>query len=122
MTRAALLRHALPSPYYFFVVIVVRYETTAAARWALLFVVRPFFNYAFAVALWTSFHVRLLAVLTRLWPAIRSGAELCSFQTRDLTVLRSVAALPLEEVEAPEPRRFARRVLRPTHRPSKGTL
>src|SRR6516164_4286249 len=61
MTRAALLRHVLRSPYYFFVVIVVRYETTAAARWALLFIARTFFNYTFAAALWTSFHVRLMS-------------------------------------------------------------
>ena len=46
------------------VVIVIRYETTAAARWALLFIVRAFFDYAFAVALWTSFHTRLVVTLT----------------------------------------------------------
>jgi len=53
------------SPYYFFmlVVFVIRYETTAAARWALLFIVRTFFNYAFAVAPWTSFHVSRLTSL-----------------------------------------------------------
>ena len=45
-------------------------------------------------------------------PAIPRRAErlLRGFQCRDLTVLRPIAALPLEEVEAPEPRRFARRV------------
>jgi hypothetical protein len=50
----------LGSPYYLFipVVIVIRYETTAAARWALLFIVGAFFNYAFAVAIWTTFHTR----------------------------------------------------------------
>jgi hypothetical protein len=45
-------------PYYFFMVIVIRYETTATARWTLLFVVGTLFNYAFTVALWTSFHRR----------------------------------------------------------------
>ena len=64
MTRAELLHERSLSPYYFFiVVIVIRYETTAAARWALLFIVRTFFNYAFAVAPWTSFHVSRLTSL-----------------------------------------------------------
>ena len=54
MTRAKLLHLRSLSPYYFFtlVVIVIRYETAAAARWTLLFIVRTFFNYAFAVAIW----------------------------------------------------------------------
>jgi hypothetical protein len=51
----------LPSPYYFFGVIVIRYETTAAARRALLFIVRAFFKNAFTVAIWTSFHVHLMS-------------------------------------------------------------
>src|SRR3974377_1106542 len=60
MTGVELLHERSLSPYYFFiVVIVIRYETTAAARWALLFIVRTFFNYAFAVALWAGFHNRL---------------------------------------------------------------
>ena len=48
----------------------------------------------------------------RLRSPIPRGAErlLRSFQTRDLTVLRPIAALPLKEVEAPEPRGFAWRV------------
>jgi hypothetical protein len=49
------------SAYYFFmVVVIIRYETTAAARWALLFIVRTFFNDAFTVAVWTSFHTCLM--------------------------------------------------------------
>ena len=55
------------------------------------------------------------------------GAEglLCSFQSRDLAVLRPIAAMPFVKFEAPEPR-FARRVgtgLKdaPTYRPSKKT-
>jgi len=56
MTSAELPGHR---PYYFFVVIVIRYETAAAARWALLFIVRTFFNDAFAIALWAGFHTRL---------------------------------------------------------------
>ena len=38
------------------VVVVVRYETTATARWALLFIVGAFFNDTITVALWTRFH------------------------------------------------------------------
>jgi hypothetical protein len=49
------------SAYYFFmVVVIIRYETTATARWALLFIVRTFFNDAFTVAVWTSFHTCLM--------------------------------------------------------------
>jgi hypothetical protein len=50
----------LPCVYYFFlaVVVVIRYETTATARWALLFIVRAFFNDTVTVAVWTGFHVR----------------------------------------------------------------
>ncbi|MFZ2092188.1 MAG: hypothetical protein WAU99_10670 [Pseudolabrys sp.] len=51
--------------YYFFVaVVVVSYETTATARWALLFIVRAFFNDTITVAVWTGFHsVRLTGML-----------------------------------------------------------
>ena len=38
-------------------VVGVRYETTAAARWALLFIVRAFFNDTITVTVWTGFHV-----------------------------------------------------------------
>jgi hypothetical protein len=48
----------LPCVYYFFLaVVVIRYETTAAARWALLFIVRAFFNDTITVALRTGFHM-----------------------------------------------------------------
>ena len=46
--------------YFFLAVAVVRYETTATARWALLFIVRAFFNDTVTVAIWTGFHVRLM--------------------------------------------------------------
>jgi hypothetical protein len=47
-----------PCFYYFFpAVVAIRYETTATARWALLFVVRAFFNDTITVAVWTGFHV-----------------------------------------------------------------
>jgi hypothetical protein len=47
-----------PCFYYFFLaVVVIRYKTTATARWALLFVVRAFFNDTITVAVWTGFHV-----------------------------------------------------------------
>jgi hypothetical protein len=47
------------SACYFFITIVVRHETTAAARWALLLIVRTLFDDAIAVAVWTGFHVCL---------------------------------------------------------------
>jgi hypothetical protein len=43
--------------YFFLAVVVIRYETTATARWALLFIVRAFFNDTITVAVWTGFHV-----------------------------------------------------------------
>src|SRR5207248_448018 len=48
------------SAYHFFIVTtVIRNKTLAAARWALLLIVRAFFNDAITVALWTGLHVRL---------------------------------------------------------------
>jgi hypothetical protein len=47
------------SACYFFITIVIRHETTAAARWALLLIVRTLFDDAIAVAVWTGFHVCL---------------------------------------------------------------
>jgi hypothetical protein len=44
-------------------VIVIWYETTAAARWASLFIGRTFFNDTITVAIWTGFHVRLMRML-----------------------------------------------------------
>jgi hypothetical protein len=44
---------------FFMVVVVVRCKTTATARWALLSIVRAFFNDTITVAVWTGFHVRL---------------------------------------------------------------
>jgi hypothetical protein len=44
-------------------VVVVRYETTATARWALPFIVRAFFIDTITVAVWTGFHVRLMRML-----------------------------------------------------------
>jgi hypothetical protein len=44
---------------YFFIIVVMGYETTAAAPWALLLIVRTFFNDAIAVAVWTGFHACL---------------------------------------------------------------
>jgi hypothetical protein len=41
--------------YFFLAVVVIRYETTATARWALLFIVRAFFNDTITVAVWTVF-------------------------------------------------------------------
>ena len=54
------------SAYYFFIVtIVIRHKTLAAARWALLLIVRAFFNDAVTVAVWTGLHV-CLPMTTRL--------------------------------------------------------
>jgi hypothetical protein len=47
------------SACYFVIVIVIGHETTTAARWALLLIVRTLFNDAITVALWTGFHVCL---------------------------------------------------------------
>jgi hypothetical protein len=44
-------------------VIVIRYETTATARWTSPFIVRAFFNDTITVAVWTRFHVRLMRML-----------------------------------------------------------
>ena len=47
------------SACYFFIIIVIGYETTTAARWALLLIVRTLFNNAITVAFWTGFHMCL---------------------------------------------------------------
>ena len=64
--RLSILRIGSPagSASYFFIIIVIRNETTAAARWALPLIVRTLFNDAIAVAVWTGFgfHVRLPVV------------------------------------------------------------
>jgi len=49
--------------YDVLVVVVVRYKTIPAARRALLFIVRAFFNDTITVAVWTGFHVRLMRML-----------------------------------------------------------
>jgi hypothetical protein len=41
------------------VVVVVRYETTTTARWALLFVVCAFFNDTVTIAVRTGFHAQV---------------------------------------------------------------
>jgi hypothetical protein len=46
------------------VVVVIRYETTATARWALLFIIRASFNDTITVAVRAGFHVRLMGKLT----------------------------------------------------------
>jgi len=54
----------LPCVYYFFLaVVIIRYETAATARWALMLIVRAFFNDTITVAIWTGFHVRLMGML-----------------------------------------------------------
>ena len=71
-------------------VVVVRYETTATARWALLFIVRAFFNDTITVAVWTGFHVRLMGMLYPSPAIISAGASLI----RLLRHVRMMSALP----------------------------
>ncbi|MGC1876267.1 MAG: hypothetical protein WA699_15745, partial [Pseudolabrys sp.] len=47
--------------YYFFMAVVIRYETATTARWALPFIVGASLNDTITVAVWTGFHVRLCA-------------------------------------------------------------
>ncbi len=55
----------LPRFYYsFLAVAVIRYEATATARWALLLIVRAFFNNTITVAVWAGFNVLLGDVTT----------------------------------------------------------
>jgi hypothetical protein len=51
--------------YYVFIVVVIRYKTTAAAGWTLMFISRPFINYTITIAVWTSFsfHVCLITII-----------------------------------------------------------
>src|SRR5262249_25329501 len=46
--------------------IVIRYDTTATARWTLPFIFRAFFNDTITVAVWTGFHVRRMHMLPHL--------------------------------------------------------
>jgi hypothetical protein len=70
------------SACYFFIIIVIGHETTAAARWALLLIVRTLFNDAITVAVWTGFHmclpVDILASLIRQTKVMHRG-RLASF-------------------------------------------
>jgi hypothetical protein len=72
----------LPCVYDFFLpVAVIRYETTATARWALLFIVGAFFNDTITIAVWTGFHVRLMGMLSHTHDYIRgcfADAELAA--------------------------------------------
>jgi hypothetical protein len=59
------------SACYFFIIIFIRHETTAAARWALLLIVRILFYDAITVAVWAGFgfHVCLPVDISRAQPA-----------------------------------------------------
>jgi hypothetical protein len=61
-------------------VIVVTYETTATARWALRFIVRAFFNDTITVAVWTGFHVRLVGATDK-----GGGSQAVRFRRRSLS-------------------------------------
>src|SRR5215472_3656232 len=73
--------------HFFFIIIVIRHETTAAARWALPFIVRTLFNDAVTVAVWTGFgfHVCLaldiFASLTR-QPNVMHGGSMANWDER----------------------------------------
>jgi hypothetical protein len=47
--------HRVGSYYFLIVVVIIRYEPTAAARWASLFIIRTFFNNAFTITVWARF-------------------------------------------------------------------
>jgi hypothetical protein len=58
LKSASQVQFRLPCVYYFFLaVVVIRHETRATTRWALLFIVRAFFNDTITVAVRTGFHV-----------------------------------------------------------------
>jgi hypothetical protein len=40
---------------YFFIVVVIGYDTAATAHWTLMFIVRAFFDHTITVAVWTRF-------------------------------------------------------------------
>jgi hypothetical protein len=82
-----LLRRLMPtvgSACYFFIIIFVGHETTAAARWASLLIVRTLFNDAITVALWTGFgfhmclRVDIFGSLTR-QPNVMHQGSIVSF-------------------------------------------
>jgi hypothetical protein len=63
-TFIAGLGHQLASAGHFFIINVIRHETTAATPWASLLIVRTLFNDAFTIAVWTGFHVCLSVALS----------------------------------------------------------
>ena len=46
--------------YFFLTVVIIGYETTATARWTLLFIACAFFNNTITIAVRAGFHVRLM--------------------------------------------------------------
>ena len=110
--RASSIR--LPCVYYFFLAVaVVRYETTATARWALLFIVRAFINDTVTVAIWTGFHVRLVGVLPHprnyiRWcfanPAVAAAFATEFKRTRDAVMSLNSAAQQAEAISHHRPR------------------
>ena len=99
--------------YFFLAVAVVRYETTATARWALLFIVRAFFNDTVTVAIWTGFHVRLMGGATTArnyirWcfadPAVAAAFATEFKRTRDAVMSLNSAAQQAEAICHHRPR------------------
>ena len=69
--------------YIFLAVVVIRYETTATARRALLLIVRAFFNNTITIAVWAGFHVCLSGDATTP-PLIFAGASLNRREVRGM--------------------------------------
>jgi hypothetical protein len=83
-------------------VIVIRYETTDTARWALPFIVRAFFNDTITVAIWTGFHVRLMRML--LSRSVKMSAK-CQRQTSHCS--------SIDRIQPPDPNWTGKRFLSP---------
>jgi hypothetical protein len=85
--------------YYVFIVVVIRYETTAAAGWTLMFIVRAFINYTITVAIWTSFsfHLCLMWMLTiHDRPVPARGRHHCIDATLSVLFLSELANVSLK--------------------------
>src|SRR6516162_7254454 len=80
------------SASYFFIIIVIRHETTAAARWALPLIVCTLFNDAIAVALWTGFGFHVCLPVDSFASLTRRPEEKLQSQSYSHSVRRSVLA------------------------------
>src|SRR5262245_43261780 len=76
--------------YFLMAVIVIRYETTATARWTSPFIVRAFFNDTITIAVWTGFHVRLITC----YHTPLMGARPCAHDANGSVMRWCFSALP----------------------------